>query len=136
VISSNRLATLYSQAALHLWGWFSEQSPPCRANAPDNSAGAKAINTTVRAHWGIENSHHHVRNVTFDEDRARNRQGRSDLNLALTRGIALTLLKLETSKKASINIKRHTAAMDDAYRVQIIDRQSSCDCPEKKAVRR
>lgn len=83
---------------------------------------AEDINNAVRAHWGIENSLHYVLDVTFSEDAARNRQRNSDHNLAVVRRIALNLLKLETSKKASIKIKRQSAAMDDVYREQIIYR--------------
>ena len=39
----------------------------------------------VRAHWAIENSLHWVLDVTFDEDRARNRKDNGPENLAILR---------------------------------------------------
>ncbi len=47
----------------------------------------------VRAHWAIENSLHWVLDVTFDEDRARNRRDNGPENLAILRRLALNLLR-------------------------------------------
>ena len=47
----------------------------------------------VRAHWAIENSLHWVLDVTFDEDRARNRKDNGPENLAILRRLTLNLLR-------------------------------------------
>ena len=45
------------------------------------------------AHWAIENSLHWVLDVTFDEDRARNRKDNGPENLAILRRLTLNLLR-------------------------------------------
>lgn len=57
----------------------------------------------VRAHWRIENSLHWVLDVTFDEDRARNRRDHGPENLAILRKLALNLLR---SARPGISIRR------------------------------
>ena len=42
-----------------------------------------------RGHWCIENSHHHVLDVTYDEDRCRIRSGFGPENLSLLRRFAI-----------------------------------------------
>ena len=46
----------------------------------------------MRGHWAIENSLHWVLDVTFDEDRARNRRDNGPENLAILRRLTLNLL--------------------------------------------
>ena len=46
----------------------------------------------ARAHWTIENGLHRVLDVTFDEDRARNRKDHGPENLATLRKLALNIL--------------------------------------------
>jgi predicted transposase YbfD/YdcC len=46
----------------------------------------------IRAHWGIENQLHHVRDVTFDEDHCRVRKGDSAQVLAALRNVAIHLM--------------------------------------------
>ena len=46
----------------------------------------------IRAHWGIENQLHHVRDVTFVEDQCRVRKGGSAQVLAVLRNAAVNLL--------------------------------------------
>jgi len=46
----------------------------------------------VRKHWAIENQLHHVRDVTFDEDRCRVRKGNAAQVLAALRNVAIHLL--------------------------------------------
>ena len=57
----------------------------------------------MRAHWRIENSLHWVLDVTFDEDRARNRRDHGPENLAILRKLALELLR---SSRPDISIRR------------------------------
>jgi hypothetical protein len=48
----------------------------------------------IRRHWEIENSLHHVRDVTFNEDRCRVRNRNKAQILAAFRSLAITLLHL------------------------------------------
>lgn len=56
-------------------------------------AGAKELLELSRAHWGIENRLHCVRDVTFDEDRCRVRTGSGPQVFAAIRNAVMTLLR-------------------------------------------
>lgn len=64
---------------------------------------AERFADAVRAHWKIENSQHWVLDVTFDEDRARNRRDHGPENLATLRRLALNVLR---SARPNISIRR------------------------------
>lgn len=55
-------------------------------------AGPHELLALVRGHWGIENSLHYVRDVTFAEDRSRIRTGHAPQLLAACRNLAITLI--------------------------------------------
>lgn len=61
--------------------------PPDRASAAD----LLAFN---RGHWEIENRLHHVRDMTFDEDRSQVRRGKRPHVMATIRNAAISLLRL------------------------------------------
>ncbi|MBK1701314.1 hypothetical protein CKO22_10390 [Thiococcus pfennigii] len=61
--------------------------PPAQCDAP-------RLLALSRAHWGIENRSHYVRDVTFDEDRSRIRTGNGPAMMATLRNFALSLLRL------------------------------------------
>lgn len=63
----------------------------------------------VRGHWGIENSSHYVRDVTFREDRSRLRSGRSPQILAALRNLAITLIHRQGSSQIAAT-RRHFAS--------------------------
>lgn len=69
-----------------------------------NPADILAFN---RGHWAIENRAHHVRDVTFDEDRSQIRTGSSPQIMATMRNIAISLLRLA----GWTNIKQATEKM-------------------------
>ncbi len=77
------------------------------------------FNDIVRSHWGIENSLHWVRDVTMDEDRARNRKDPGPENLALLRRLALTLAKREPSK-GSMRGKLNRAGWDTSFLADLL----------------
>ncbi len=56
-------------------------------------AGAKELLELSRAHWGIENRLHCVRDVTFDEDRCRVRSGSGPQVFAAIRNAVMTVLR-------------------------------------------
>jgi predicted transposase YbfD/YdcC len=59
---------------------------------PSGSDGPQSLLALSRGHWGIENSLHYVRDVTFAEDRSRIRTGHAPQLLAACRNLALTLI--------------------------------------------
>jgi predicted transposase YbfD/YdcC len=81
---------------------------------------ARTFGTSVRSHWGIENSVHWVLDVTFREDMSRIRMDHGPENLAVIRHIALNLLRQETSFKGSIKTKRLKAGWNNAYLAKVL----------------
>ena len=73
----------------------------------------------VRGHWAIENSLHWVLDVTFDEDRARNRRDNGPENLAILRRLTLNLLN-KARPKMSAARKRKRSGWFDAFKRTII----------------
>lgn len=61
-------------------------------------ADAKALLALTRGPWGIENRLHHVRDVTFDEDRSTVRTGTAPQVMASLRNSALNLHRLAGAK--------------------------------------
>jgi predicted transposase YbfD/YdcC len=59
---------------------------------PSGSDGPQSLLALSRGHWGIENSLHSVRDVTFAEDRSRIRTGHAPQLLAACRNLAMTLI--------------------------------------------
>ena len=53
---------------------------------------ARTLLSSVRTHWGIENSVHWVLDVAFGEDNSRVRQGNAAENLSVLRRMALNML--------------------------------------------
>lgn len=82
-------------------------------------ADAATILYAVRRHWAIENECHWVLDMIFDEDRSRIRLGDSPENFSLLRQMALSILKQDPSK-GSLKGKRFKAALNDAFRSQLI----------------
>lgn len=80
---------------------------------------ADKIAHAVRSHWEVENRLHWCLDVQFSDDYARARTGHVAHNLALVRHIALNLIRLNTSRKASIKTKRLLAATSDEYRAEL-----------------
>ncbi|OOF25991.1 ISAs1 family transposase [Salinivibrio sp. IB872] len=74
----------------------------------------------VRGHWEIENRLHWVLDVTMNEDACQIYRGHAAEILAGVRHMALNMLRLETSKKASIRRKQKMASMNVAYLEQVI----------------
>ncbi|MCB1954554.1 MAG: ISAs1 family transposase [Rhodocyclaceae bacterium] len=81
---------------------------------------AEKIAHAVRSHWEVENRLHWCLDVQFADDYARGRTGHVAHNLALVRHMALKLLRLNTSRKASIKTKRLLAATSDLYRAELL----------------
>ena len=68
----------------------------------------------------IENRLHWCLDVQFNEDQSRVRSGYAANNLAIVRHIAMNLLRLNTTRKASIKSKRMLAATIDEFRSELL----------------
>lgn len=83
-------------------------------------ADAKRFGHAVRAHWGIETSLHWTLDIAFREDESRIRKDNAPENFAVSRHIALSLLKQEKSFTRGIAMKRFRAAMRLDYLEKVI----------------
>ena len=83
-------------------------------------ADAERIARAVRSHWEIENRLHWCLDVQFNEDQSRVRSAYAANNLAIVRHIAMNLLRLNTTRKASIKSKRMLAATIDEFRAELL----------------
>jgi predicted transposase YbfD/YdcC len=82
---------------------------------------AKLFARAVRAHWGIENQLHWVMDVVFHDDLMRLRTEHGPGNMATIKHAALNLIR-EIPDKASLAVRRKTAAWDDDYLLAALTR--------------
>lgn len=82
-------------------------------------ADAARLAQIIRGHWSVENSCHHVLDVTFQEDHCQVRDANAAQSLSILREIALRALKTHPSR-GSLRAKRKRAALDPFYRTQLI----------------
>src|SRR4030043_1158624 len=61
-----------------------------------------------RGHWGIENSLHYVRDVTFDEDRCRIRTNSSPRIMATFRNLSISILRFKGYKNIARALRFYT----------------------------
>jgi len=88
---------------------------------PPQQATAEAILALVRGHWSIENRLHHVRDVSYGEDRCRVRTGHLPRNLACLTNLAISIVRLQGRFEHLPQAQRHYARRpQDAIR-QLID---------------
>jgi predicted transposase YbfD/YdcC len=74
----------------------------------------------IREHWAIENSLHHVLDVTMNEDASRLRSDHAAENLATLRRIALNLIRQAKGPKSSVRRRIKKAGWDNAFLEAII----------------
>jgi len=80
--------TLLRSAATGMW---SERGEVAYYLSSADSLDACQWAAAIRAHWGIENRNHYVRDVTFDEDRSRIRDNPGIM--ARARSFALNIMR-------------------------------------------
>lgn len=90
---------------------FFISSLPCRV---------RALSQHLRSHWSIENSQHHVLDVTFTEDSSRIRQGNGPEITSVFRRLALNILQRDTTLKGSIRRKRKRCGWDETVFEQLL----------------
>jgi predicted transposase YbfD/YdcC len=69
----------------------------------------------ARGHWGIESKLHWVLDTAMREDNCQIYRGDGAENIARLRHIGVNLIKVDTSRKASVRRKQRMAAMDTDY---------------------
>lgn len=74
----------------------------------------------LRNHWTVENQLHWSLDVTFAEDACRIRKGAGPELAAGFRRIALSMIKRNTSRKASLRAKRLIAGWDETFLEEIL----------------
>ena len=77
------------------------------------------IITSIRSHWGIENSLHYVLDVTFNEDYSRIRTKYAAENFSVLRRLALNVIRCDKSK-GSVRTKRLRAALNDTFMADLL----------------
>lgn len=86
------------------------------------SASASVLLSRVRAHWAIENMLHHVRDVTFHEDRCRTRSRNVAQLLAAGRNWAITTLHREGYREIPEGVEDFAEDRFRAIRVVVRDK--------------
>ena len=122
------VATKMSRAC-RAWPPSPASTAPARSAKPKTTATRYYVSSArltpegfaraVRAHWAIENSLHWALDMTFDEDRARNRKDNGPENLTILRKLTLTLLR-KTRPNLPISRKRKRAGWSDDFARTII----------------
>ncbi|MEU3164301.1 hypothetical protein [Streptosporangium sp. NPDC006930] len=83
---------------------------------PTDLAGPTHLNHDERAHWGVENRLHWVRDVTFREDHSQLRTGTAPRTLAGFRNLAISTARL--ADRANIaHARRDLLDHNDAFTV-------------------
>jgi predicted transposase YbfD/YdcC len=82
-------------------------------------AETKPLAALIRRHWSVENQCHYVLDVTYNEDHCQVRDAHAAHNLSIVREITAKVLKLHPSK-ASLRAKRKRAALDPAFRADLL----------------
>jgi predicted transposase YbfD/YdcC len=73
------------------------------ASAPDTPARLLDKN---RAHWGIENRLHYVRDMTYDEDRSQVRTASRPQAMATIRNLAISILRIAGARNLAKKTRR------------------------------
>lgn len=77
-------------------------------------AGPGDLLAYTRAHWGIENRSHYVRDVTFDEDHSQVRVGAIPQVMAALRNTAIGLMRLAGAQTIAPTCRQYAARPREA----------------------
>jgi predicted transposase YbfD/YdcC len=77
-------------------------------------AGPKQLLALTRGHWGIENRSHYVRDVSYDEDRSRVREGTVAQVMAAVRNTAIGRMRLAGEENIAAAMRRYAARPGEA----------------------
>ena len=78
-------------------------------SVPPDQATSQVVLALVRGHWSIENRLHHVRDVSYDEDRCRVRTGHLPRNFACLTNLAISIVRLKGRFDSLPQAHRHYA---------------------------
>jgi predicted transposase YbfD/YdcC len=70
-------------------------------------ATGEQLAAAVRGHWGVENRLHHVRDVTWDEDRCQIRTGNGPQVMASLRNLAISILRMTGHTNIAAGLRHH-----------------------------
>jgi predicted transposase YbfD/YdcC len=76
-------------------------------SAAHHNAPPAVLAAWVKGHWAIENRLHHVRDVTFDEDRSQARTGHAPHVMASLRNTAIGILRLAGWDNIAAALRHH-----------------------------
>ncbi|MDR1250299.1 MAG: ISAs1 family transposase [Treponema sp.] len=88
------------------------------------------LGSSVRAHWGIENSLHYVLDVAFGEDACRIKSGNAPENMAFIRKMALSLARSDTESKRSMASRIKQMAWSEEYLERLLFHSGFADQAE------
>ena len=87
---------------------------------------AQRVGENIRGHWSIENTLHHVLDVSFNEDQSRVRKDHGPENLSRLRRLTANLLQLNKSTK-SIRKQRKICGWSEKYLFETLLRGLSAE---------
>jgi hypothetical protein len=87
---------------------------------------AEGVGKSIRGHWTIENTLHHVLDVSFNEDQSRVRKDHGPENLSRLRRLTANLLQLNKSTK-SIRKQRKICGWSEKYLLETLLRGLSAE---------
>jgi predicted transposase YbfD/YdcC len=85
----------------------------------DAHCTAERAGQVIRGHWSIENSLHHVLDVSFNEDQSRVRKDHGPENLSRLRRLTANLLQLNPTRRG-IKARRKRCGWSDQYLFQTL----------------
>lgn len=83
-------------------------------NLKPEEADAMTLQRLVRAHWGIENQLHYVRDVTFGEDASQTRLGNGPQVMAALRNTVIGLIRSTGTHRIASALRRYAVRTQDA----------------------
>lgn len=86
--------------------WSTETVYAVTSLTAHQATGAQ-LATLIRGHWAIEDRLHHVRDMTYDEDRSHIRTGNGPHVMTSLRNLAITALRLTSVTNIAAGLRHH-----------------------------